>query len=140
MVSRDSVRISFLIASLNDLDICDCDIGKSYLNAKFRERLWTVSGTYFGPSDRESVMIIARALYGLKYSGSAWRAKPAKTLNSMGYQYIESDPDVWFKQAVNTSGREYYKYMLVYVYKILLLGHDPKEYMDALNHTYRLKE
>ena len=36
VVSRDSVRISFLLASLNDLNIFACDLGKEYLNAKFR--------------------------------------------------------------------------------------------------------
>ena len=32
IVLRDSVRIMFLIAALNDLEINMCDIGKSYLN------------------------------------------------------------------------------------------------------------
>ena len=40
VVSRDSIMISLLIASLNNLDICACDIGNSYLNDKCREKLW----------------------------------------------------------------------------------------------------
>ncbi len=32
VVSRDSVRIAFLIAALNDLDIFACDLGNAYLN------------------------------------------------------------------------------------------------------------
>ena len=39
-VSRDSVRIMFLIAVLNDLDVKMCDIGNAYLNAETRERVW----------------------------------------------------------------------------------------------------
>ena len=70
VVSRDIVRVSFLIVSLNDLDICACDISNTYLNAKCREKLWTIEGKEFGPLDRVSVMLIARALYGLKYSVS----------------------------------------------------------------------
>ena len=36
IVSRESVRIAFLLESLKDLDIFACDIGNAYLNAKFR--------------------------------------------------------------------------------------------------------
>jgi len=38
-VSRDNVRISLTIASLNGLDIFSCDIGNIYLNATRREKL-----------------------------------------------------------------------------------------------------
>ena len=39
VVSRDSVRLAFLIAALNDLDIMSCDIGNAYLNAPCREKI-----------------------------------------------------------------------------------------------------
>ena len=41
VVSRESVRIAFLLESLNDLDIFACDIGNAYLYAKCREKTWT---------------------------------------------------------------------------------------------------
>ena len=34
VVSRESVRIAFLLAPLNDLDIFACDIDNAYINAK----------------------------------------------------------------------------------------------------------
>ena len=82
---RESFRIAFLLASLNDLDIFARDIGNAYLNAKFREKLWTEEGTDFG-TEKGMVMIIARALYGLKSSGAACRAKLAETLMFLGYK------------------------------------------------------
>ena len=45
VVSRDSVRIAFLLASLNDLDIFACDIGNAYLNDKCSDKIWTEAGT-----------------------------------------------------------------------------------------------
>ncbi len=33
-VSRESVKIAFLIAALNGLDLMSCNIGNAYLNAK----------------------------------------------------------------------------------------------------------
>jgi hypothetical protein len=72
VVSRDSVRIAFLIAALNDLDILSCDISNAYLNAPCREKIWFVAGHEFG-SRQGQVVKVVRALYGLKSSGAAWR-------------------------------------------------------------------
>ncbi len=49
VVSRESVKIAFLIAALNDLDIMTCDIGNAYLNANYREKIWFVAGRECGP-------------------------------------------------------------------------------------------
>jgi hypothetical protein len=40
-VTRDSVRIAFLIAALNDIDILAADIGNAYLQAPAREKVHT---------------------------------------------------------------------------------------------------
>ena len=45
VVSKESVRIEFLLTSLNELDIFVCDIGNAYLNDKHIEKLWKESGT-----------------------------------------------------------------------------------------------
>ena len=84
-------------------------------------------------------MIIARALYGIKRSGTAWRSKLAETLMSIGYKSSEPDDDVWMKRYVNTNGDLYYNYMLCYVDDLLHIGFKPKEDMDALNMIYWLK-
>ena len=83
VVSRESVRIAFLLTSLYDLDIFACDIGNAYINTKYREKLWTEIVTKFG-TEKGVVMIIERALYGIKSSGAAWRVKLAETLMSLG--------------------------------------------------------
>ena len=67
VVSRDSVRLAFLIAALNDLDIMSCDIGNAYINAPCREKIWFKAGIECG-EHKGKVMIITRALYGLKSS------------------------------------------------------------------------
>ena len=97
VVYRESVSIAFLLTSLNDLYIFACPIGNTYLNAKFREKLWTEAGTEFG-TERVMVIIIARAIYVLKSSGAAWRGKLEETLMSLGYKSSEVDDGVWMKQ------------------------------------------
>ena len=83
VVSRESVRIAFLLAYLNDLDIFECDIGNVYLNAKFRYKIWTESGSKF-ETEKGIVMIISIKLCGLKSSGATWRANISETLISLG--------------------------------------------------------
>jgi hypothetical protein len=71
VVSRESVRIALLLASLNDLEILACDIQNAYLTANCREKVYVIAGPEFG-SEAGSVMIIRKALYGLKSSGAAF--------------------------------------------------------------------
>ena len=44
------------------------------------------------------------------------------------------------KQDFKPNGKSYDKYMLCYVDDLLHIGFNPKEYMDALNMIYWLKE
>jgi hypothetical protein len=42
-VTRESIRIAFLIAALNDLEILSADIGNAYLQAPAREQVLSES-------------------------------------------------------------------------------------------------
>jgi hypothetical protein len=139
VVSRDSVRIAFLIAAMNGLDVWAADIGNAYLNAPWREKIWTLAGSEFG-SEKGGVMIVEKALYGLKTSGAAWRAMFAQTLRDMDFVPTKADPDVYIRPAIKPCGFEYYEYILVYVDDVLHLSHDTSRVEIALNKAYRLKE
>lgn len=78
VVLRDSVRIAFLIAALNELDILAADISNAYINADAREKVYLIAGDEFGQSRKGLRVIIVKALYGLKTSGAAWQAHFAK--------------------------------------------------------------
>jgi hypothetical protein len=41
MVSRDSIRLAFLIAALNSLEALSADVGNAYLNAPTKEKVHT---------------------------------------------------------------------------------------------------
>ena len=139
VVSRDSVRICLLIAALNDLDIESADIENAYLTAPCREKCWTIGGDEFG-SEKGSVFIIAKALYGLKSSGTAFRAFLAETLDEIGFKSSEADPDVWMKPAVKPDGEEYYEYILVYVDDILCISHKAKDTMLLIAKDFKFKK
>ena len=43
VVSRESVRLAFLIAALYDLNILVADIGNAYINAMTKEKVYTTA-------------------------------------------------------------------------------------------------
>ena len=60
VVSRDSMRLAFLIAGLNDLDVLAGDVTNAYLlNAKCRKMIWFEGGIETS-EDRGKVMIVTR--------------------------------------------------------------------------------
>jgi hypothetical protein len=139
VVSRDSVRIALLIASLNELQLLACDIQNAYLTADCRERIYVIAGPEFG-SEAGSIMIIRKALYGLKSSGAAFRAHLAETLYDLNYLPTKGDPDVWIRAATKPDGFKYYEMVLVYVDDILCVSHDPKATMAGIQATFKLKD
>jgi len=140
VVSRDSVRLAFLIAALNDLDILSADIGNAYLNAETKERVHTICGPEFGSHYLGRVAVIQKALYGLKSSGAAWRSKFAGTLSDLQFSSSLADPDVWLRPAIKENGETYYEYIFVYVDDILVLSTTPEKIIKTIGQSYRLKE
>ena len=140
VVSRDSVRIAFLYAALNDLDVMSADIGNAYLNAPCKEKIWTVAGPEFG-EDEGKIYIVKRALYGLKSSGSAWRSFFSNVLvQQLGFKPTRGDPDVYIRENTKPNGERYYEMLLVYVDDVLIISHDTKPVIEALSAQFRLKE
>jgi hypothetical protein len=115
VVSRESVRIAFLITALNEIDILAADIGNAYLQTPCREKIHTTAGPEFGPNRVGQTVIIVRAMYGLKSSGTAWHAQLCENLYDLQFQPCKADSDVWYCPATIDNGFEYYEYILVYV-------------------------
>ena len=140
MVSRDSVRIAFLLAALNDVDITSTDIGNAYLNAFPREKVYTTAGPEFRAEFEGRPVLIVRALNGLKSSGAAWCSHLANALRQMGFASCLADPDVWYHSATKPCRYQYYEYVLVYVDDVLALSHRGEIIMKGLEEFYRLKD
>ena len=142
VVSRESVRMGFLLAALNDVDIVAADVGNAYLNATTKEKVYIITGPEFGPLDQGKVAVIVRALYGLKSSGAMWRSHFAANLRDMGFTSSLGDPDIWFRAAEKPDKTEYYEYILVYVDDLLIVSHQADTILQILEEhfKYRLKD
>ena len=139
VVSRESVRIAFLIAALNDLDISAADIGNAYINAPCRERVGIVCGPEWGPLQGRKAKVV-RALYGLKSSGAAWRSHLSDVIReSLGFTMCKADNDVWFRRAQKPDGTPYYEYLLVYTDDVLCISMDPNAVLAYLDQHFLLK-
>jgi Reverse transcriptase (RNA-dependent DNA polymerase) len=139
VVTRESVRLFFLIAALNDLDVLSCDIQNAYLNAGTKERNYFFCGLEFGAQHEGKPVLIVKALYGLRSSGAQWRDHMANTLKIAGFKSCKADADVWIRPAVKDDGTKYYEYVLCYVDDILCGSMHPQKVMDYLSTVYTLK-
>jgi hypothetical protein len=136
-VSRDSVRIAFLSAALNNLDIMACDVSNAYLNAPCREKIWFVAGPEFG-SRQGQVIKTVRALYGLKSSGASWRNMLQQTImEELQFEPTIADPDVYRRYNRKPDGTAYWELLLVYVDDILIVSHEPRLHLQKLSSFYK---
>jgi hypothetical protein len=139
VVTRESVRIMFTIAAMNDLDLLAGDVQNAYINAKTAEKVYTIAGPEFG-SDQGRPAVIVRALYGLKSSGARWRDHLAAILRENGFVSSKADADVWMRKAVKPCGFIYWEYLLAYVDDILIISHHPQAIVNSLSQSMTFKQ
>jgi len=138
IVTRESVRIMFLIAALNGLDLLGANVQNAYINAKTSERVYTTAGPEFGSNQGRPAVIVS-ALYGLKSSGARWRDQFASILKELGFVNSRADPNVWMQKATKPDGLKYWEYVLCYVDDILAISHQPQLIMDDISKFVKFK-
>ena len=84
VVSLRGLRMVMFLAELNDLDTCATDIGNAYLEAQTKEKVCFVAGKEFGEIAGH-LLIIYKALYGLRTLGLRWHDKFSDCLREMGF-------------------------------------------------------
>ena len=133
VVSIRGLRIVLFLAELNDLEVWSTDVGNAYLEAETNEKVYIIAGPEFG-SRRDHILIIRKALYGLKTSGARWHDRFADCLRELGFFPCKAEPDIWIRQNGNL-----YEYVAVYVDDLALAMKDPKEFTDLLATKYKFK-
>ena len=138
VVSRDSVWIALTIAALNRLKVLACDIQNAFLTDKCREKCYTRAGAEFG-FEQGKLMLITRAIYGLRASGATFRSFLGEVLYDLGYVPTKADPDVWIRLAVKPCGFRCYEMLLCYVDDVLSISEEPLKTMKGIQRTFKLK-
>ena len=87
------------LAELNSLQLCAANIGNACLEAKTKEKVCIYSRPEFRDLGLEGhLLVIVRALYGLKTSGARWHDRFADTLRKIGFTPCKADTDVWMRE------------------------------------------
>ena len=133
VVGMEAVRLGFLLASLNNLDVCAADIGNAFLYGKTQEKVYIVAGPEFGPLQGKP-LLIDKGLYGLRTSSARFHEHLAEKLRRMGYTPSYADPDLWIKDCDT-----HYEYLATYVDDILSFSKDPMAVIADIRQNYILK-
>jgi hypothetical protein len=135
VVSLRGFRIVLFLAELNHLELWSTDIGNAYLEAFTSEKVFIIAGPEFG--EREGhILIISRALYGLRSSGARWHDRFADCIREIGFFPCKAEPDIWMRKK-----DDLYEYIAVYVDDLAIAMKNPKDITDILEkkHKFKLK-
>ena len=135
VVSIRSIRLVAFLAEHFKHALWATDIGNAYLESKTNEKLAFVAGPEFG--DREGhVLIVYKALYGLRTSGKRWFEKLSACLRDMGFVPCRADNSIWMR--LSKDGKSY-EYIATYVDDLLLAMKNPEEVIEKLEKKYKFK-
>ena len=133
VVAMETVRLGFIVGEVNKLTCCAADIGNAYLYSKTKEKVYVIAGPEFGKLEGR-ILIIHKALYGLRSSSSCFAQAVSATLSSMGFKVCKSDRCLWMRDK-----GDHYEYIVTYVDDILAWSKDPMSIMKQLEEIYILK-
>ena len=75
--SRETVKISLVIALLNDFEFKLGNISNAYVQSYVTEKMMTTFGLLFSKHARKTAVVV-RAIYGIKSAGVAFLSHHAK--------------------------------------------------------------
>ncbi|KAL7570518.1 hypothetical protein ACA910_004294 [Epithemia clementina (nom. ined.)] len=123
------------LSELNALKLWGADIGNAFLEAFTEEKIFIVAGPEFG--DRKGhILIISKALYGLRTSGARWHDKLFDVMRDMGFTPSKNDPDIWMRPSKDG---KVYEYIAVYVDDLAIVAKDPAEICQILRDKFKFK-
>ena len=133
VVSVETIRMAFILAAMNNLDVCAADISTAFLYGKTREKVYVVAGPEFGEHAGKR-MIIDKGLYGLKTSAARFHEHLSAKLRRMGFKPSKADFDLFY-----CDRRDHYEYVATYVDDILAFSRDPMKIINEIQDDYVLK-
>ncbi|KAL7491253.1 hypothetical protein ACHAWT_000649 [Skeletonema menzelii] len=162
VVSLRGVRFVIFLAELNGLELYQTDVGNAYLESYTKEKVYVIGGPELHEL-QDHVLIIVKALYGLKSSGLRWHERFADVLRDMGFIPCVAEPDIWMR-AMDSEGNvikdkakmrdtrsftyekpvpmedgSYYEYIAVYTDDLTIASKDPEAIISALTGKYKFK-
>jgi len=124
VVGIEKVRILFVIADINGLNLIAADDYNAYLNGFKKEKLYLQID--YGKL-KGKWLIISKALYGLKTSAARWTDPIAEILRKLGFSPSYANTKIWMRDK-----GDHYKYIAVYVDDLIIASKDPMGLLKEL--------
>jgi hypothetical protein len=121
-----SLRLLDLSAHHDSLRTLCGDIGNAFITADCLEKIYSITGPEFGEQG-DSVMLFAKAIYGLRSSSRAFRATFANFLWQKGFFPTQYDRDVWMPLCKMKDG---YDYICTHVDDFKIIAKEPEQWRD----------
>jgi len=131
VVSLEGVRTVMFLSELNGLQLCACDIGNSYLEAKTREKLCIIAGPEFGELEGRTLAML-KACYGVRTSGNHFVEKLADDLRGMGFFQSQVDSAIWMYNC-----GDHYEHLCAWVDDILFASKNHMLLMEELKNKHK---
>ena len=128
VVNLETARLAFVATVLMDLNVVAADIARAYIQALTIEKVFVIAGPKFG-ADEGRILIIVKALYGLKSSGAVWHQKCGDSLRSLGLEQSKADYDLWIRK-----NRDHCKYMAIIVDDLLVFSKNQYRSLNLSKH------
>ena len=138
VVSLRGLRTIIFLGELNDLEPWATDIGNAYLEATTKEKVCIRAGSEFGPLEGH-LLIVYKAVYGLKSSGLRFNQLLAKCLRELGFVRSMCESEIWMRTSSNGL---FYEYIGTYVDDLCLVMENPQEFLTKLEsapYNFKLK-
>ena len=133
VMSIETVRLAFVLASFNGLEVRATDVSNTFLFRKDKEKVYVIVGKEFGENQGKQ-MIIDKGLYGLASSAARFHDNLAATLRKMKFLPSTTDNDLWMRR-----NGDHYEYIATYVDDLLVFCKKPMDIIDTIRKTYELK-
>ena len=93
VTSLGGIRLMIFLAEYNQMEAWGTDISSAYLNAFTKEKLFVKAGPEFGDQEGH-ILLVEKALYGLRTSGVRWHERLADCLRGMGFFPCKAKPNI----------------------------------------------
>jgi hypothetical protein len=135
VVKASSIRLLFAIAAALGWKMHQMDFKTAYLNAHLKEEVYMFAPEGF-PLPKGFVLLLRRALYGLKQSGREWYTMLKEWLLNNGWISSQFDECVF----INTKS---IMVMMIYVDDIIIMGPQDEiivAFKSSLNHDFKVTD
>ena len=133
VVSTGSLRLAIFLSKLNNMEVWGAEIGNACLEATTKEKICIVAG----PELKElqgHILVIHKALYGLKSSGLRWSQRIHVIMMELGFKPCKADLCVSLRE-IKTK----YEYIAIPVDDLLIASDRPQQIIKDLKEKFKLK-